>query len=162
MSAPAKLVREALRERLQSRPAKLVREALRERLQSRPAKLVREALRERLQSRPAKLVREALRERLQSRPAKLVREALRERLQSRPVIVEAKTLRIGQAVRYIRLTGGDYFGFVTRIFPRRGEVRVVMWSKTVKHHDGTYGPKNGGVALRTDLIHESQIREALP
>jgi hypothetical protein len=94
-------------------------------------------------------------------PAKLVRDALLERLQSRPVIVEAKTLRIGQAVRYIRLTGGDYFGFVTRIFPRRGEVRVVMWSKMTKHRDGTYGPKNGGVPLRTDIIHESQIREAL-
>src|SRR3972149_4208183 len=90
-----------------------------------------------------------------------LRDAVHERLQSRAVTVEAKTLRIGQAIRYIRLTGGYYIGIVIRIAPRRGEVRAVMWSKMVKHRDGTYGRGSGGVPLRVDTIHESQITEAI-
>lgn len=89
--------------------------------------------------------------------AAMLRAELRKRLASRPVVVPAKSLRNGEAISYVRLNGGMYVGFVAQVRPRVGEVRVVMWTKYVRHRDGTYGKGARAVVLRDDWIQESQI-----
>jgi len=80
-------------------------------------------------------------------PAAMLREAVRGRMEGRPVVLHAADVAVGDTVEYTALQRGQRMAIVTKVYPRKGQVRVVC---RVRVNGVRY-------VLWRDVVHEAQL-----